>query len=287
MESKAPIQAEGKTLEELFLKIFKNTVLILMAIALVAVIILIPVALYKYMQAPKAIAPVQVTPERAISVEDLKKFLIEQEKVDSNKSETKAPASGESTRSLLYDEQVRAIYRCTEAFGVAAGITIESSNSTELQNLIESIRAQVERVASNELRGAPWVDSAAAFICSALKDPELIALRKDGKVKKVFFPAINFHGQLWDRNKQARATAQRNEEARFERETADEALRITLSKLQAIQAVTAAGVLFGFFMFMALYLIAAKIENNLREISVNTRRDILASPESISANSNA
>ncbi len=57
-----------KDFEELFLKIFKIAVLLIMGLAFIAILFFVVTAAYQYSQSPKEPAPAQKAPEQAARV---------------------------------------------------------------------------------------------------------------------------------------------------------------------------------------------------------------------------
>ena len=106
----------------------------------------------------------------------------------------------------------------------------------------------------------------AQFTCAALADPAIIAMRKEGKVKSVFIPVLNFHMSAWDGIQDEKSRFEQAERDRVEKERMEEELRIAEARASAVFSATAGGAAFGIFMLLALYLLGAKIETNLRGI---------------------
>jgi hypothetical protein len=264
-----------KNTEELFLKIFKITILLVMGLALTAIFLFIVTAIFQYSQSPKEPAPAQKAPvkypENEISLDQLSKFLIDQEKIDSNKEDAiKQKTDGHDT-SLPFLEQATILYRCTVIFGIKVGAIIEGTqNSVNIQK-VEELRKYIESKADGSLRGEAWVRAAVAFTCMALSDNSIIALRKEAKVKSVFLPVLNFHIDAWDRIQTEKVQFEQREENRVASERAAEALRIAEAKALAITCLIVAASAFGLFMILALYLLGAKIENDLRDINESIR----------------
>jgi hypothetical protein len=104
-----------------------------------------------------------------------------------------------------------------------------------------------------------------------LKDPSIAALRKEGKISSVFIPTINFHLAAWDRIETEKRRFEQTEQNRVASARAEEGIRVGLAKAQALAHVISAGVAFGVFMALALYLVFAKIETDLRDINESIR----------------
>lgn len=261
-----------KNIEELFLKIFKVTVLLVMGMALLAIVVLVATAVYQNSQSPKEPTPAQKAPVREIGLEDLKKFLIEKEKRDSSKGDAAKQQPAGRPTSLRFQEEATALFRCSGEFGKKVGAEIDDTNDAVNAQRLQALRGYVERWADgSSLRGEPWVKAVVAFTCMALADSSIIELKKEQKVKAVFFPVIEFHVGAWDAIQSEKLKFEQREENRVASERSAEALRVAKAKAIAVTCMIGAASAFGLFMVLALYLLAAKIENDLREINESIR----------------
>ena len=149
--SQAPL--ENNKLDNLYLKFFKYTVIGLMTLALLVVVICIPMAVYQYLQSPLPPMPAKVAPERAINLDDFKKYLIEEEKrrleqeKSGNQSANKQPVSAAAVSSL-YAEQSLALQRCSEEFRTLAKQDVDTATEKELSDRRETQRSNIERLAN-------------------------------------------------------------------------------------------------------------------------------------------
>lgn len=261
-----------RRIEELFLRIFKVTVLLIMSLALVSILLLIVTAAYQYSQTPKEPAPAQKAPVKEIGLEDLRKFLIEKEKRDSTKEDpTRQQPTGRTT-SLRFQEEATALFRCTGEFGKKVGAEIEDASDLVNAQRLQQLRSYIERVAdASTLRGDAWVKAMVAFTCMALADNSIIELKREQKVNAVFYPVIEFHIGAWDAIQSEKQKFEQREEERFASERSAEALRVAQAHAVAIGCLTATAGAFGLFMLLALYLLAAKAENDLRDINESVR----------------
>lgn len=264
---------EVKSVEELFLKIFKVTVLLVMGAALLAIVVLVVTAAYQYSQTPKEPAPAQKAPVREIKLDDLKRFLIEKEKKDGSSGDASNQQPAGRPISLQYQEDATALFRCASEFGKQVGVEFQDPNDAVNAQRLQQIRGYVETSANgSNLRGEPWVKAMVAFTCMALADSSVIALKKEAKVKSIFFPVMTFHLETWDFVQGEKVKFDRGEENRVASERSAEALRVAAAKAIAVMCLIAAASAFALFMMLALYLLAAKIENDLREINESIGR---------------
>ncbi|MBK7720086.1 MAG: hypothetical protein WAT33_01385 [Giesbergeria sp.] len=256
---------ETKRTEELFLKIVKVTVLACMALALLAVMILGVNVVYQSAKTPNAPAPAQKAPDKGVSMDDLKKFLLKEEKPGEPQPSSSSPKP--MAPSLRYLEEVTRLYRCSVEFGAKVGAQIDQEDNSAAAQRVEELRAQIEKLAADGRRGERWVKATTEFTCAALADPTIIAMRKEGKIKSVFLPVLNFHIMTWDNIQDEKAAFEQAERDRVDKERAEEAVRIAQAKADAFTSAIAAGVAFGTFMLLAIYLLGSKIETNLRDIN--------------------
>lgn len=262
----------NKNIEIIFLKIFKGTVLLIMGLALISILFLCLNAAYQLSQKPIKPVPVQSAPEKdpvkEINIGDLKQFLLDREKQETSRQI--APKQQESQQaSLLFLEDATALYRCSADFGKKIGAIIENADDTQNLQQVNKFRYRLERIADSPLLGETWVKAANPFICNALADESIIALKKEGKVKTIFFPMLEFHAEAWKKIQNEKLEFEKREENRVKNEWEAELNRVRSAESSARQSLIAAGFAFGTFMFLALYLIIAKIENNLRDINVS------------------
>ena len=257
--------------EELFLRIFKVVILIVMVLGLVLAIGLSLYSAYLYFPNPKEPEPVKAAPAEEISVDNLLKQLKPDEptKQEEKQTPTKSPTA-QTPEALNYLEEVTALYRCSIEFGKAVGAQVDETDAAAGSRKTEEYRSQLEKLAdANNLRGKAYVKDAVKFTCAVLKNPQIITLRKDDKVSGVFLKVLNYHLKEWDRIQDDKIKFQSKEKIRVEKEEDQEDARVMRSKILAITMITAAGIAFAIFMIIALYLIFAKIETNLRRIANN------------------
>jgi hypothetical protein len=263
-----------QNIEVLFLKIFKGAVLVIMGLTLISILVLCMSAVYQFSQTPKQPVPAQKAPEKdpekEINIDNLKQFLIDREKQENNKNETSKQQNGPQT-SLLFLEDATALYRCSVDFANRIGVITESADDTQNLQRVNEFRWKLERIASSPLLGETWVKAAKPFICTALADESIIALKKQGAVKTIFFPILEFHAETWKKIQNEKVQFEQSEKDRVSRQWNDELNRVSSAKAGAIANLIAAGCSFAVFMSLALYLIIAKIETNLRDINDSIR----------------
>ncbi|MDP2822666.1 MAG: hypothetical protein Q8O52_08295 [Sulfuritalea sp.] len=100
-----------------------------------------------------------------------------------------------------------------------------------------------------------------------MKDQSLVDLRKENKITNAFTGSIEFHARMWDAIEIEKRRFEQAEQARVSGERAAEHARVAVAKAQAVAHMTAALIAFAVFMALALYLVFAKIETNLRDIN--------------------
>lgn len=265
--------SDDRKLDSLYLKLFKYVVVGLMTLALLAIVVLVPMAAIQFFQAPQAVAPAAAPPQKAVDLEDFKNYLIREEKrrLEQEKNGGVAVGSKQAVSapvvSSLYAEHSLAIQRCSEKFRENAHLEVSNASETELSQAREAQRVNIERLASNQFLGPSWPDAMQSFVCGVLTNPVIAKLRQDNLIGTVVSPAIQFHAAAWAAIERDKAEFVAKEEARVRRQEEAEALRVAAAKATAIIYLGAAGSAFVFFMLMALYLIFAKIEDNLATIN--------------------
>jgi hypothetical protein len=258
--------------EELFLKIFKGTILIIMGFSLLATIGLCLFSMYEFTQSPKKPTPARKAPDRdpvaEIRLVDLQNHLIEQELQKNQPSANAAPPQQGKRHSGRYLEDATTLYRCSGDYATKVGIIINETNEEFLQR-VGVLRNELEKRAKEPHRGETWVKAVVAFACNALHDDELVSLKQEKKVGSVFYPLIDFHMNAWDKIYHDKMKFEQEEEQRVQSERNAESSRVLKAKALAITCLSIAACFFGLFMLLALYLLFAKIENNMREINLS------------------
>ncbi len=261
-------------IEAIFLKILKVTILVIMALALLAIVFFMGNAAYQYSQSPKEPEPAKKAPAKEIKLDDLKQYLLEQERLrqKANEPAKEQAVTIEQTR-VEYLADAQAVYECSLGFAAAVGAAVpEAHNNDAKSQAVMRLRTQLESVAKEkDWRGDAWVKAVVAFGCSVLKDPSIAALRKEGKISSVFMPTIGFHLSAWDRIETEKRRFEQVEHERVSSQRAAETLRVRLAQAQALAHIISAGVAFGVFMVLALYLVFVKIETDLRAIDESIR----------------
>jgi len=260
----------NKGIEELFLKIFKGIVLLIMGLALVSILLLVAASIYQYSQSPKEPTPAQNANLKDVGSDDIKKFLLDEEKKkNENDSDTnqveQIPA--EKHAPLLFNAEALELYRCSDNFGKAVGALVEKNDNIIISQEVEHLRASIEEIASNPARGEPWVKAAVAFTCNTLSDKTIIGLKKEGKIGAAFLPILNFHINSWDKIQADKLEFELNEERRVNAVALAEHERVTQAKATAFTFLIGSAGALGLFMLLSLYLLGARIENNLKNIN--------------------
>jgi len=248
-------------LEALFLKIFRNTVLVLMLIAILAIPTLLATAAYKFFYHPGAAPSTEHTLSKEFDVSKFKDQLLSEagKKTAQGDQDSPKPSSPQQNNTPLYKEKALAIYNCGDQFRKATGAELEATSQAQVDQQIENIRSfLVNRPKSSR---DEYVNGLSDFACKVLQNPEIIALKKDGKIGPVLVPAVNAYTKAWEE-----AAAQNRE---YE---AAELQKVGIYKTEVFILFSTAASLFFGFMMLALYLIFSKIESNLSGINGSIER---------------
>lgn len=265
-----------KGTEEFFLKLVKQAILAIMALALAAIPLLLVVGAANFMSQPKEPAPAKKAPAKAVTMDGMSQYLegLQKGQEEAEKSDpSKKKASELDPPPAIYLVDAVTILTCTQKFAVNIGAEIDANtNSTTTSNEAVRLRDRIESDANMPGRGAPYVKSLSEFVCKALAKPDVIAIKKSGKFKGSIVGAIfSYHQLAWDGIVNASIRFEADEQARVLSEREAEAARIDADRWRARAAFTGAGSAFAIFMLLAIYLILAKIETNLREINGSIR----------------
>ena len=244
------------SLEDLFLNIFKFFIMLMMGIAILAAPAMLIGAAYMAFQEPAKPPAVHDILLKNLSVEQLKLDLIEAEKTKKPPVDNQSSNTTTNRSFLKYSEQAIALLRCANSFSIAAGIEIAQSTNAQSAQELEDLRSALDRLASSETRGLQFVDSLVTFGCQVLKDSNIVSLKKSGDIGSVIGPTVKFFDRAWDKAEDARNKS-------IEREN----VRVIEAKALAVSLVIGAGALFVVFLILAIYLIFARIELHIKNIS--------------------
>ena len=161
--------------EELFLKIFKVTVLAIMGLALIGVVGLLLYAAVQFTQTPVEPAPAKKAPVREVQIDGLKNYLIEREKAESSRNDPQKQSGLDKPISLRYLEEATKLFRLVEEFGRKVGVDVDNRSDMAMSEELQRLRSSIERVAdASNLRGDAWVISMIDFSGKVLEDAQLI-----------------------------------------------------------------------------------------------------------------
>lgn len=146
---------------------------------------------------------------------------------------------------------------CGIAAPLGKGEFIESLRQTPLKRVLD-------------VRGAEYATSQDAFAKQVLGDKETIAMCKAGR-GGLFFATLEFHRANWDRQVEEAKKFEERERERVEATEASQARGASERKANAAQALQGAAIALGLFMCVALILIFARLEINLRGIQTIVR----------------
>lgn len=250
------------TLENVFLKIFRYTVLVLMTLAILAVPVLLLTAAYKFLHTPGTAPSTEQTLSKELSVDKVKESLLkEASKKNQPAQEDPKPQAPQENSALIYKDKALEIYKCGDEFKKATGANVEVADAAQTDREIEFIRSNMERLATPEYRGDAYASGMVSFVCKALKDSSIIALKKEGKIGSVLIPTINMYTAAWD------SAVKKND--KYE---ADEIANAAIDRVEAVLFLYAAGALFLGFMVLAIYLMISRVENHISGINASLKK---------------
>lgn len=141
---------------------------------------------------------------------------------------------------------------CKVAAPLSKSDFMESLRQTPLKHILES-------------RGSEFAVSQDVFVKNILSSEDLVKLCKMGRTG-LFFTVLEYHRSNWDRQVQDAKDFEARERDRIANFEETEANRVVASKARAYQAFLGAAISFGLFMGVALVLIFARLESNLRNL---------------------
>jgi hypothetical protein len=256
-----------KKIEETYLKIFRIVLLIVLTIILIATMYIAGQGLMKLMESPKPVEPAKTAPPPDVSVE---KFLERFDEKPVNdpppRQTTSAPQKKDTTLDDKVSAQIRKLWAHYDKYQEAC--RIDPDVRADRQTFEENLNRQVLRNLLQEL-GDQYFSSQDMFEKMLLESPRAIqiCIEKEGR-PGIFFTSLNWHQEQWREQKNAADEFNALEKQRFENETNAEELRVAATKVAGTAQLVLAAQIFAAFMALALLLIFAKIESNLRGVQV-------------------
>jgi hypothetical protein len=256
------------TTEEVFLNLFKGVILLVMALALIATVGALAFAAYQYTGSPKPIETVKKAPVKSVAIDAFLNTLETPAPVkEAPTTDGALPVPAKEPEPVKYQAEASKIMGCFQESDKLAGIALAETTPSAG----EDFRRQLQEVSDlkSKNRGQPFVTDAAKLTCDLMLNARVIEHRKKNPQTEIFFPVLNFHMNAWDELKLTAQEFEANEQARFNEQMNAEQRRVELSKESAKLTLAIAGGAFALFMAIALSLIVAAIESNLRRISVS------------------
>jgi hypothetical protein len=249
-------------IEEGYLKLFRIAILVVLTLVLVATVAIGVQGALKTMAQPKAIEPAKTAPAPAVSVEE---FLKEFDKQPEAEAEAPAgpadaaPAQPDTTLDDKVSAQIARLYGYFDGYQRACRIADDAR--VDQRTFEASFNRRVMRGLLEEL-GDPYFQSQDGFEKALLAHPRVIEIcvQRQGR-----------HLEQWRAKIKEGEEFEDAELERVEAETAAEAERVIAEKAAGKAQLMVAAGLFGVFISLALLLIFAKIESNLRGVRVIER----------------
>jgi len=185
------MSAKKSTTEELFLKIFKVVILVVMTLALVATAGALMFAAYQFTQSPKAVAPAQKAPVKSVTTDEFLKQLDTEAPKVAPKTDEPQPVPAAKPEPIKYKAEASKIMGCFQESNKLAGIAQAETAPTAS----EDFRKQLQEVAdlNSKDRGQPYVTNAAKTTCEIYLHDKEIEHSKAKQEYEIYLPVLNFH----------------------------------------------------------------------------------------------
>lgn len=266
--------------EELFLKLLKNTLVFLMGLALFGAIGLSVYAGIKYSSKPVEPIPAKSPPKLEINsdpfVSELERLVA---KKDNKGTTAEAPrpknnAQSPDERQQQFMNYATSINTCSKNFAKLIGHDVSGVTAEDDRLRSEVLADALDASERRHHLGSDWGPALVAFTCETLQSSRLVDLKKKNAGTPVLISLLDYHREKWIENKKFTQDFINSEIERVDGERRSEAQRIADERAQGWFVLGLVGALLGVFALLALYLIFARIELNLRTIAQSlTARD--------------
>lgn len=256
-----------KQIEETYLKIFRIVLLLVLTIILIATLYIAGQGALQFMESPKPVDPAKTAPPPDISVE---KFLDQFDEKPVDKAPPRTVSQPAQKKDTTLDDKVNAqiarLWVHFDKFQVACRIDLNARADKKIFEdgfNLRGMRNLLERL------GDEYFISQDLFQKTLLEHPRAIQLCLDKRGRAgIFFPSLEWHADQWIEQKNSAEEFNASEKKRVENETLAEDLRVAAAKAAGTAQLILAAQIFAAFMALALLLIFAKIESNLRGVQV-------------------
>ena len=256
-------------IEDLYLKIFKIVILVVLSITLVVSVVMVLKGTSEYFASPSAPDPAKSAPVPTVGVDT---FIKELDKKDAPPPPEQAPAAPvqekppvKDTRlDDMVDKYVLNLWTYLDTYQKACKVP----NPPDKETFLKSFRKDIMKSWFEEY-GEDFAKSQDSFEKSLLSNQRVIqiCIEKEGKAG-IFFRSLDWHRTQWVKQLKEGQIFEQKEAQRVAKFEAQEAMRVAEKKAQAFQSLITAISAFGMFMSLALLLIFSKIETNLRGVKV-------------------
>lgn len=257
-----------------YLKYFKIVVVVVMTLVLVAMLVFLAMAGYNFMQTPAAPAAAKQAPDRQVDFRDFLKFVEERERQRKQEEERQKRGndvqfvpSSTAGPTVKYLEQATLFYRCIERFERMSSEQVPVVSNEESARKIEEHRRQMESYIDKPYLGELWLVDFLKFSCAALENPELVAQKREGKIRSL--PLYLFHSSAYAAIQKERAEFENAEKQRVSGEILAEEARVAAARMKGVLLLSSAGAAFATLFALAVFLILSRIESSLADIAAS------------------
>jgi hypothetical protein len=253
--------------EDLYLKIFKIVILVVLSITLVVSVVMVLKGTSEYFATPSAADPAKSAPTPSVSVDAFIKELDKKdappEKEPTAPVEQKPPVQDTRLDDMV-DKYVLNLWTYLDAYQKACKV----ANPPEKETFLKNFRKDIMKSWFEEY-GENFAKSQDTFEKSLLSNQRIIqiCIEKEGKAG-IFFRSLDWHKNQWAKQVKEGQLFEQKEAQRVAKFEAQEAMRVAEKKAQAFQSLITAISAFVMFMSLALLLIFSKIETNLRGVKI-------------------
>lgn len=255
-------------IEELYLKIFKVVIIVVLSLALLVSLIMAVKGLTQMSATPNDPAPAQPAPAPSVNVQDFINQLESDKTNTAPKPSQEPPKPIPTPKDTSADDMVEKYL--TNLWNYYNKYQQECNPPTKVQEDIfknnfpkQVMKTRLERY------GVPFLDSQDAFMKTLLSHQAVILYCKAKQGEgKIFFRSLRWHDEEYQKQYQRARAFEEKEEQRIAAFKAKEASRVLTEQAEGLQSLLIAGGAFGTFMLLALLLIFSKIETNLRGVKL-------------------
>jgi len=253
--------------EELYLKIFKVVILVVLTLTLVISVVMLLKGAGEYFATPSSAPAAKTAPPPNVSIDNFINSLDPKKPEEPQQKpvqEEEKPPVKDTRLDDMVEKYVGNIWIYVDAYQKACVVPKEATKEEFMKGFPKHIMKEWFRI-----WGENFAQSQDKFEKAVLSNQKVInyCKEKEGKAG-ILFRSLDWHKDQYAKQVREGEKFEKEEAARVAQFEREENARVAMKKAEAFASLMIALSSFGTFMMLALLLIFSKIESNLRGVKI-------------------